>query len=183
MEQMTTAEPWQIAFFFVCCLVVTVVICVWLFTGNKASERVDLDPVGSVKTLWGSLLHWRAVPAGGKESPAPHEPEPLRSVGFSLLNGAEPDANRSENPAELQLNAGELVGLQRMIEHNKTAAKPSKSSTIQAGFGVSRGGSESYKRASLIYDTLFGPPAPAVKYRERTPEQEALRQQLHLNKH
>lgn len=109
------------------------------------------------------------------------EPEPLGSDAFSLLNGKEPETNGSANPAELFLNAAEVVALQRMIEHNKTAAKPSKSSTIQAGFGVSRGGSTAYQRASLIYDTLFGAPAPAVRYREQTPEQKELRKQLNLN--
>jgi hypothetical protein len=111
---------------------------------------------------------------------ADDEPEPLGSNEFPLLNGLEPQTNRSENPAELYLNAAEVAALYRMIEHNKTAAKPSKSSTIQAGFGVSRGGSSAYTRASLIYDTLFGAPALAVKYRQRTPEQEALRKQLNL---
>lgn len=110
------------------------------------------------------------------------EPEPLSSDEFSLLNDAEPETNGSENAAELQLNAAEVSALHRMIEHNKTAAKPSKSSTIQAGFGVSRGGSSAYQRASLIYDTLFGPPQPAIKYRPRTPEQDALRQQLGLER-
>lgn len=109
------------------------------------------------------------------------EPEPLGSIQFPLLNGAEPQTNRSVNPSELQLNAAEVAALQRMIDHNKTAAKPSKSSTIQAGFGVSRGGSAAYQRASVIYDALFGPPAPAVQYRQRTPEQEELRKQLKLN--
>lgn len=108
------------------------------------------------------------------------EPEPQGSVDFSLLNGVEPEANRSENPAELYLNALEVAALQRMIDHNKTAVKPSKSSTIQAGFGVSRGGSAAYARASQIYDALFGAPSPAVKYRQITPEQEALRKQLKL---
>lgn len=111
------------------------------------------------------------------------EPEPLSSNAFPLLNDAEPYANGSGTAPELYLNEAEVAALQRMIRHNATAAKPSKSSTIQAGFGVSRGGSAAYTRASLIYDALFGAPAPAVKYRQRTPEQEALRQQLRLEKH
>jgi len=109
------------------------------------------------------------------------EPEPLSSDAFSLLIDEEPQANGSGTSVELQLNAAEVAALQRMIGHNKTAAKPSKSSTIHAGFGVSRGGSPAYQRASLIYDALFGSPAPAVKYRERTPEQDALRNHLKLN--
>lgn len=100
---------------------------------------------------------------------------------FPLPSGEEPETNGSGTAPELYLNASEVTALHRMIDHNKTAAKPSKSSTIQAGFGVSRGGSAAYTRASLIYDIFFGPPAPAVKYRQITPEQEALRNQLKLN--
>jgi hypothetical protein len=110
------------------------------------------------------------------------EPEPPRSDEFSLPAATEPRANGSANLAELQLNAAEVAAIHRMIEHNKVSAKPSKSSTIQAGFGVSRGGSGAYTRASLIYDALFGVPVPAVKYRQRTPEQDALRQQLGISK-
>jgi hypothetical protein len=86
------------------------------------------------------------------------EPEPARSA--SEPHGTTFDG--SENQRELVLNADEIEAVNRMIKHNTTAAKPSKSSTIQAGFGVSRGGSAAYVRASLIYDTLFGQPEPAV---------------------
>lgn len=130
---------------------------------------------GGTLDVWGIVRRYVAVRIAD-------EPDPPSSDEFPLLNDAEPYANGSENAAELWLNPAEVAALHRMIEHNKTAAKPSKSSTIQAGFGVSRGGSAAYQRASLIYDALFGTPAPAIKYRERTPEQEALRQQLRLEK-
>lgn len=120
------------------------------------------------------------VPADGTHDD--DEPEPLRSDEIPLPAAVEPPENRSVNLPELALNAIEVAAVQRMIAHNKTAAKPSKSSTIHAGFGVSRGGSAAYTRASLIYDTLFGPPNPAVVYRERTPEQELLRKELGLRK-
>ncbi len=90
------------------------------------------------------------------------EPEPPRSSDIPHMNHVEPLVRGSLNPAELRLNAEEVAAVARMIEHNKTAAKPSKSSTIQAGFGVSRGGSQLYQRASAIYDALFGAPAPAI---------------------
>lgn len=186
MENIATAEPWKIAFFLIGCMVMLVVIAVWLFTGNKEAEPVSLDPVGSVKYLWSSLLHWRptAMSSGNEETRwGGREPERSRSNEIPLLNHEEPEFPVREpnaNAANLHLNADEVVALHRMIEHNKTAAKPSKTSTIQAGFGVSRGGGDKYQRASLIYDALFGPPQPAVKYRERTPEQERLREQLHL---
>jgi hypothetical protein len=108
------------------------------------------------------------------------EPEPQRSSEIPLPNGAEPLFNGSANPSELALNADEVIAVARMIDHNRTAAKPSKTSTIQAGFGLSRGGGPRYTRAALIYDTLFGPPAPAVTYRELSPEQEAVRAQLRM---
>lgn len=69
--------------------------------------------------------------------------------------------NPADSVAMLTLNAEEVEALTRMIEHKIRAAKPTKSSTIQAGFGVSRGDSPRYRRASLIYDTLFAPPVPA----------------------
>jgi len=98
----------------------------------------------------------------GWEDEEGSEPEPPRSSDIPHMNHAEPRSGDSLNPAELRLNADEVAAIARMIEHNKTAAKPSKSRTIQAGFGVSRGGSQLYVRASAIYDALFGAPAPAV---------------------
>lgn len=61
------------------------------------------------------------------------------------------------------LSSEERAAVQKMIQHKLTAARPSKSTTIQAGFGVSRGGSQLYQRASLIYDALFGQPDPAIE--------------------
>lgn len=110
------------------------------------------------------------------------EPEPARSAAIPHMNAIEPDEPRSLNAGELLLNAAEIAAISRMIEHNRTAAKPSKSSTIQAGFGIARGGSAAYQRASHIYDLLFGPPEPAIKYRPLTPEQSALRSELGLEK-
>jgi hypothetical protein len=99
---------------------------------------------------------------GGFEDEHEPEPEPRRSSDIPHMNHVEPSVRGSLNPAELRLNADEVAAIARMIEHNKTAIKPSKSSTIAAGFGASRGGSQLYQRASAIYDALFGAPAPAV---------------------
>lgn len=167
---MITAEPWKVLFFGVGCLVVAVIIGVWLNTGNDPDAApVSIDPVESVKTLWGALLHWRPsvmspTPARYAHDLAP-EPEPWRSQAIPLPNGQEPLTpvqNANANAVNLYLNADEITALHRMIEHNKTAAKPSKTNTIQAGFGLSRGGGEKYQRASMIYDALFGTPTPAV---------------------
>lgn len=124
-----------------------------------------------------AVKEYVAIP--GESAP---EPEPQGSPDFPLLNGDEPRSPGSLNPGDLLLNAAEITAISRMIEHNKTAAKPSKSSSIQAGFGISRGGSSAYQRASAIYDLLFGPPEPAVKYRPLTPEQTAMREGLGLEK-
>lgn len=94
------------------------------------------------------------------------EPEPLGSPVPPHMNAVEPRSSGSSEPFALALNADEMAAVARMIEHNRTAAKPSKSSAIQAGFGVSRGGSQTYQRASAIYDALFGTPVPAVQYRQ-----------------
>lgn len=62
MENIATAQPWQIAFFLVACLVVAVVISVWLFTGNDPKvEPVSLHPVDVIGNAWSALLHWRPV--------------------------------------------------------------------------------------------------------------------------
>lgn len=100
-----------------------------------------------------------------EEEPEP-EPEPLGSPVPLHMNALEPCLSGSSEPFALALNADEIAAVGRMIEHNKTAARPSKSSAIQAGFGVSRGGSQTYQRASAIYDALFGAPTPAVQYRQ-----------------
>jgi hypothetical protein len=167
MENITTAQPWQVVFFGVGCLVVGVVIWVWLNTGVDA-EPVDFDPATIVKDSFAALLHWRSIAMSSEDEKArfaPDEPEPARSNEIPLLNGQEPQfsvRSTNANAVDLHLNAEEMIAVTRMIEHNKTAVKPSKTNTIQAGFGVSRGGGEKYQRASLIYDALFGVPAPAV---------------------
>jgi hypothetical protein len=163
--------------------------CVWTFIPRhvRLAVRSGLSP--SVAALAESLrigtriaanalthLAYRGllgVPIPIIEPPDAPESEPARSVEIPPPAAVEPHANGSQNPSELALNADEVAAVARMIEHNKTAAKPSKSSTIRAGFGLSRGGGSKYQRASAIYDALFGPPAPAVQYRELTPDRKA----------
>lgn len=69
--------------------------------------------------------------------------EPVRSV---------------QRAGDLVLNSEEIAGIARMISHNRSAVKPTKSSTIAAGFGVNRGGTERYRRASQLYDLMFSAP-------------------------
>ncbi len=112
---------------------------------------------GWIQDRWWKFIDW------WHEAPAYQaaEPEPIRSP---QLNPVEPARTHGSGSAELALNADELAAVQRMIKHNAAAKSPSKSNTIAAGFGVSRGGSATYQRASVIYDALFGQPEPAVQY-------------------
>ena len=65
--------------------------------------------------------------------------------------------------AGLLLTNAEVAAIGRAIVHNRTAEKPTKSSTIQAGWGLKRGGGTGYQRASEIYDAIFDP-QPEAKY-------------------
>jgi hypothetical protein len=107
-------------------------------------------------------------------------------------------ANRTNEPAELAgeskqnapppetfvLNADELPAIARMIEHKVTAEKPTKVSTIWAGFAVKKGESAKYRRASLIYDALFVIPnePPPPRYPALTEEQQRTREVLELGR-
>lgn len=106
---------------------------------------------------WKFIDWWHQAPAYQQVT----EPEPPRSP---QVNHAEPERTHGSGSAELALNADELAAVQRMIKHNAAAKSPSKTSTIAAGFGVSRGASAAYQRASIIYDALFGQPEPAIQF-------------------
>lgn len=84
-------------------------------------------------------------------------------------------------PGSFVLEPEELVGVARMILHKCSAERPTKASTIEAGFGVKKGDSAKYKRASLLYDMFFVIP-PTEKYRPLTDTQELTRQNLQLSR-
>lgn len=133
----------------------------WVGGGLVALTIVSLCFTHRVEIAQAFRLEWLfAYPFEEDEEAA--EPQPQRSAAPPHLNHAEPDEPPFANADALLLNADEVLAVARMIKHNATAAKPSKSSTIQAGFGVSRGGGATYMRASAIYDALFGQPNPAV---------------------
>lgn len=98
----------------------------------------------------------------------------------------EPEANAAaerENPERTSafgLNPDECAAVARMIEHKMTAEKPTKASTIWAGFGVKKGASTRYQRASEIFDTLFVLPEPD-NYPLMTTEQRQERERLGLS--
>jgi hypothetical protein len=113
---------------------------------------------GWLREQWWKLIDWWHEAPAYQEAT---EPEPDRSP---QVNHAEPERTLGSGSAELALNADELAAVKRMIKHNAAARSPSKSSTIAAGFSVSRGGSATYQRASVIYDALFGQPEPAIQF-------------------
>jgi hypothetical protein len=94
--------------------------------------------------------------------------EPNRTEPPNLPNAA---AERAEpfGTSAFALNPQEVAAVGRMIEHKATAEKANKASTIWAGFGIKKGESARYKRASEIYDTLFvlQPDFPALEATRR----------------
>lgn len=127
-----------------------------------ARHAPPLAPAGAQdRALLGDLLDPRTEPfAGGRGETARSDAnEPVRSV--------------RERGDSLVLTRDEIAAVARMIAHNKSAAKPTKSSTIQAGFGVSRGGGATYLRASAIYDQIFAAPNEAM-YPTLTAEREKI---------
>ncbi len=86
--------------------------------------------------------------------PDPMNPANLAAQSRTTERTSSFDTTPSEPPA-LALTSEECIAVARMILHRATAERFTKSSTIQAGFGVSKGASARYKRASDIYDALF----------------------------
>ncbi len=73
----------------------------------------------------------------------------------------EPNSDRTP---EFALNLEERTAVAKMIYHKATAEKPTKASIIWAGFGLKKGDSAKYKRASEIYDALFVIPPSVVQF-------------------
>lgn len=110
----------------------------------------------------------------------------LPSSERTIDNGSEAFSRHGTERTEpfgFALSEAEIMSVQKMGHYIMSTARlgrvPSKSGAILAGFGIKRGASPRYERASLVYDTIFGPPKPAVDYPERTPEQEATHKALH----
>ena len=101
----------------------------------------------------------------------PLSPSDLR---FTARFDPEPEPENLPNPAlerqnlegtgAFALNPEECAAVARMIEHKVTAEKPTKASIIWAGFGLKKGASTKYQRASEIYDALFVIPPPEDPY-------------------
>lgn len=85
-------------------------------------------------------------------------------------------------PGSFVLEPEELAGVARMVLHKCNAERPTKASIIEAGFSVKKGDSAKYKRASLIYDTLFVLPEPPKKFPPLTTDQELCMANLGLSR-
>lgn len=100
------------------------------------------------------------LPASDRRFTARFEPEPEPE------NPPNPALERQnlERTGAFALNPEECAAVARMIEHKVTAEKPTKASIIWAGFGLKKGASAKYQRASEIYDALFVIPPPEDSY-------------------
>ncbi len=82
-------------------------------------------------------------------------------TAFGSENEPAEPVRQAQNPQNLPrtsaflLTAEECAAVARMIEHKAAAERPTKASVIWAGFGLKKGDSAKYKRASEIYDALF----------------------------
>ncbi len=95
----------------------------------------------------------RFAPESAPNEPEP-EPEPLPNLALT---------SRTDNRTEtFALDAAERLAVIKMIYHKTSDPKATKASAILAGFGVKKGDSAAYRRASAIYDALFVLPAPPI---------------------
>jgi hypothetical protein len=102
-----------------------------------------------------SLCHDRRLENYTEIEPE-NEPEPLANLALQ--------SRTNDRTGAFVLNPDECAAVAKMIEHKVTAEKPTKASIIWAGFGIKKGDSAKYKRASEIYDALFIIPPPADPY-------------------
>ena len=135
------------------------------------------------------MLRWRD---------ATHDSESVQDQsnlpGSERTNEQPAPGSYAENTGSQQGTAGssfsltieELSAVQAMARHRETVMArgetPTKSGSILAGFGVKRGGTQRYERASEIYDALFGAPVPLTHYPNMTPEQKQARDVLGISK-
>lgn len=120
------------------------------------------------------LSSWKAQ-HGARRPPPKQDDRPPVSAPNERTNppnaapGRRTDDRTDDRTGSFALNADERGAVARMIDHKTTAENPTKASAIYAGFGLKKGESAKYKRASLIYDELFilpPPPESPSQYRE-----------------
>lgn len=104
-----------------------------------------------------AVQNWPENTESNRTNEPSNPPNPALQSGSPLATSA------------FALNPQEVSAVGKMIEHRASADKPTKASTIWAGFAIKKGDSTKYKRASEIYDALFivQPEYPALEANRR----------------
>lgn len=168
MQQPPTTDPGVIFFLFVVgCMLLAGIARIVLGVARWNSNRIRyVTPTVRGRPLQNQGV--RRISAGFDPENEPENPPNLA-----------PERRTDDRTGAFALNPDECAAVARMIEHKMTAEKPTKASTIWAGFGVKKGASAKYQRASEIFDTLFILPEPD-SYPLMTAEQRQEREKLGL---
>ena len=134
------------------------VVALYDWTRNQMGQAVERERT-NMSSKRASGAEKRSVPFWPEFDPEPNRTEPANPPNPALQSGS------IAGTSSLELNPQEMAAVARMIEHKASAEKPNKASTIWAGFGIKKGESARYKRASEIYDALFvlQPDFPALE--------------------
>lgn len=164
---MENIQPYQILVPFGIAAIIAALLLIWgdrpglaasirqLFSErpprDMSSERVSDRPASTVQNQ--------------PIMPVPNRTNEPTNTGSSGFTSQTVDGTKG---AAFALTNAELLSVQMMVQYRDrllaAGDEPTKSDTILAGFGIKRGGSARYLRASEVYDQLFGEPEPAVKY-------------------
>jgi hypothetical protein len=187
-----TPAQW-VLFLWTALIAFTLMWLVFWRTGRSNDAPIERDEAGALEIInrsWEALLHWRPVmtSAAPLEEDAQTFADDENDANSGRTNFELEPANLANSAAESRteertgsfvLNPAEQVAVQKMIIHRTMAEKPTKASTILEGFGIKKGDSAAYRRASEIYDYFFVLAEP-LRFPNRTIEQEEERRKLGL---
>jgi len=138
--------------------------------------------------VWALWHYFPARDISSEEAPD-HTRSSVRYAAEITGSNPEPEPPNLPNPASesrtddrtgaFALDDAERLAVTKMIYHKASDPKATKASAVYVGFGVKKGDSAAYRRASAIYDALFVLPEPD-KYPLMTDEQRAAREELGL---
>ena len=149
MEQV---QPWQVLTVGGVVIIIGVLWLVWsdrpelAATIRRLFEHRPPRTMSSVRSYPLRSEQVRIVPISPTNERT-NEPEPADEPVL--------ERRTDDRTGAFVLNLEECAAVAKMIEHKTTAEKPTKASTVWAGFGVKKGDSAKYRRASEIYDALF----------------------------